>query len=290
MLHRFHDPAVVTALCATLAAAAPAAAQDTAQDAPPLDTVMATVGETEITLGHMIAASTTLHEQYRQLPAGQLVQGIGQQLISQEVLRQAHEGDLPPPARYLLENEERAIAADAVMDTITAKAVTETELRAAYDEKYGETGDTTEYRAAHILVETEDEAQKLAQEIADGANFAALAQAHSTGPSGPSGGDLGWFGEGVMVPAFEEAVAAMEPDEVSAPVQTQFGWHLIKLHETRAKEKPAFEEVRAELVQQLSRAAIEARVEALRAQTDIDASGIDGMDPALIKRFDLLEN
>jgi len=285
MLQRLRALGLVTAL----AAAAPAAAQDTAQDAPPLDTVMARVGETEITLGHMIAARTTLPDQFGQLPAAQLLQGIREQLISQTLLVQTYEGAMPPAARYLLENERSAIIAGVVMDSITAEAVTETELRASYDAEYGATGDTTEYRAAHILLDAEDEAQKLAREIADGANFAALAQEHSTGPSGASGGDLDWFGEGVMVPAFEEAVAALEPGEVSAPVQTQFGWHLIKLYETRAKEKPAFEEVRDELANRLAQAAIEARINDLSAQTDIDRSGSEGIDPALINQFDLLE-
>ena len=90
-----------------------------------------------------------------------------------------------------------------------------------------------EYNASHILVATEGEAIQLKIEIDDGADFSQSARDNSTGPSGPSGGELGWFGPGVMVPPFEKAVFALEVGEVSNPVQTLFGWHLIKLNQVR---------------------------------------------------------
>ena len=89
---------------------------------------------------------------------------------------------------------------------------------------------TTEIRASHILVKTEEEAKKLYDEIKDGKSFAEIAQAVSLCPSGKNGGDLGFFGKGVMVKTFEDAAFALENiGEVSQPVQTQFGWHLIQL-------------------------------------------------------------
>ncbi|MDZ7710067.1 MAG: peptidylprolyl isomerase [Roseovarius sp.] len=282
MLQRLLAPVLFTALTA----AAPA----TAQDAPPLDTVIATVGETEITLGHMIALRVTLPEQYNQIPPDVLFKGVLDQLVQQELLSQAHEGDLSTVARLRLENEERAITASEMIGSLTDAAITAEALQAAYDSEYAETGDETEYRASHILVETEEKAKEIAGEIADGANFAALAQEHSTGPSGPSGGELGWFGAGVMVPEFSDAVAALEAGEVSGPVQTQFGWHLIKLNETRVKERPSLDEVRGELTETLRRQALDAHVAQLEAESDVDRSGSDGMDAALINRFDLLEN
>jgi len=139
-------------------------------------------------------------------------------------------------------------------------------------------------------VETEEKALDLAEELAGGANFAALAQEHSTGPSGPSGGELGWFGAGVMVPEFAEAVAALEVGAVSEPVQTQFGWHVIKLNETRTKERPSLDEVRDELAETLRSQALDAHIARLEAESDIDRSGSEGMDAELINRFDLLEN
>jgi peptidyl-prolyl cis-trans isomerase C len=283
MLQRLLAPA----LAAALAIGAPATAQD---DAPAPDTVMATVGETTITLGHMLALRATLPEQYNQIPAEILFRGVLDQLVQQELLRQAHEGELSPVARLRLDNEMRAITASEVIAEVTDAAVTDEALQDAYESEYADAADETEYRAAHILVETEEKAQELAAELAGGANFAALAQEHSTGPSGPSGGDLGWFGEGVMVPEFESAVTTLEVGAVSGPVQTQFGWHLIKLNETRVKEKPAFDAVRDDLADELRRQALDARIAELEADSAVDRSGSDGIDPALINRFDLLGN
>lgn len=278
---------LASALAATLAAGAPATAQE---DAPALDTVMATVGETEITLGHMLSLRATLPEQYNQIPSELLFRGVLDQLVQQELLRQSHEGELSAVAQLRLENESRAITAAEVIADVTGEAVTNEALQAAFDSEYVNTADETEYRASHILVETEEKANELVTEIAGGANFAALAQEHSTGPSGPSGGELGWFGEGVMVPEFESAVKTLTVGEVSEPVQTQFGWHVIKLNETRTKEKPALEEVRDELSDTLRRQALSAHLEQLEADNTVDRSASEGIDPALINRFDLLGN
>ena len=88
---------------------------------------------------------------------------------------------------------------------------------------------TTEIRASHILVKTEDEAKKLYDEIQNGKDFAQIAQEVSLCPSGQNGGDLGFFGKGMMVKPFEDAAFSLEIGEISQPVETQFGWHLIKL-------------------------------------------------------------
>ncbi len=88
---------------------------------------------------------------------------------------------------------------------------------------------TTEVRASHILVKTEQEAKDLLNEIKNGTSFADIAQSKSLCPSGQNGGDLGFFGKGVMVKEFEDAAFSLEVGQVSEPVQTQFGWHLIQL-------------------------------------------------------------
>jgi|SRR6056297_765222 len=287
MLHRLIAPA----LAAALVVGGPAAAQDDSQDdAPALDTVVATVGDTGITLGHMLALRITLPEQYGQIPPDVLFRGVLDQLVQQELLRQSHDGALSEVSQMRLDNERRAITAAEVIGAVTEEAVTEEALQEAYEAEYGGATDETEYRASHILVESEEKALSLAEEIADGANFAALAQEHSTGPSGPSGGELGWFGTGVMVPDFENAIMALDTGEVSDPVQTQFGWHLIKLNETRTKAQPDFAEVRDELSDTLRRQALDAHVTKLETRQEVDRSGSDGLDPALVNRFDLLEN
>jgi len=146
-----------------------------------------------------------------------------------------------------------------------------------------------EYKAAHILVETEEEAQAVVEELEGGADFAAVAKEKSTGPSGPNGGDLGWFSKGMMVAPFEEAVVGMEAGALSAPVQTQFGWHVIKLEETRVKEAPSLDEVRDELRTKVEQDAVTAHIDALVENANVDKSGVEGVDPAMLSNTDLLE-
>lgn len=261
-----------------------------AQDDPSAKTVVATVGDTEITLGHMLALRAGLPQQYDQIPPEVLFKGVLDQLVQQTLLMQAHEGTPSLAAQVQLDNERRAILAADVADDVLNDALTDEALQEAYEARYSGAEPETEYKAAHILVETEDEAQKLIEEIEGGANFAALAQEHSTGPSGPSGGDLGWFGDGVMVPAFFDAVAALGEGGVSAPVQTQFGWHVIQLKETRVKERPALDEVRDELTGELRQAAFDAYIAELEAESSVAREAGDALDPALINQTDLLEN
>ena len=197
--------------------------------APNSGTVVATVNGTEITLGHMAAARSGLPEQYLQLPDDVLFKAILDQLVNQTILANRFEGDAPAPVQRRLENERRSLIASTVIEQIVEEKLTDDALKAAYDAKYAEATPDKEFKAAHILVETEEDAKKIVEELAAGADFTELAKERSTGPSGPNGGDLGWFGKGMMVPAFEEAVAGMEDGAISNPVQTQFGWHVIKI-------------------------------------------------------------
>ncbi len=277
------------ATCALLMGAfgtAPVLAQD---DAPSADTVVATVDGTEITLGHMLILRAGLPEQFRQVPADVLFPGIIDQLIQQTLLADAHEGDLPRRAALALENERRALIAAEEMATIAEAAVTDEAIQAYFDENYIGGEAVTEYNAAHILVETEEEAQALVEEARGGADFGALAEEHSTGPSGPSGGALGWFSEGMMVEPFQLAVEGMEAGAISDPVQTQFGWHVIKLVETRAQDAPKLEDVSAEIVDTLRQEAIAQKVTELQEAGEVDRAAGDALDPALLNQMNLLE-
>lgn len=253
------------------------------------DTVVATVNGTEITLAHMIVLKQRLPQQYQSLPANVLFDGILDQLVQQTVLGQSG-GELSPGSRATLENEERALKASELIQSITDVAITDEALQEAYEETYAEVVPETEYNASHILVETEEEALAIIEELEGGAEFALVAQEKSTGPSGPNGGQLGWFGAGAMVPTFEEAVVALEPETVSAPVQTQFGWHVIRLNESRLKEAPTLDMVREDLVAQLRQVAVEARVTELTDGADITRKTVDDIDPALLDNLSLLEN
>lgn len=241
---------VVPILVAALSGAA--GAQDAG--APDADTVVATVNGQEITLGHLIAARATLDERFDSLPAEELYNGILRQLIQQTALAQTVE-NLPPLVALTLENEERSLKAGEAVENQLVGAVTEEDIQAAYDEAMADFETKEEYNASHILLPTQEEAQAVKDDIDGGANFAATAREKSTGPSGPNGGELGWFGTGMMVPDFEAATIALEVGQVSDPVQTQFGWHVIKLNDVRKTEPPTLESVRETIEQNLRTAA-----------------------------------
>jgi peptidyl-prolyl cis-trans isomerase C len=279
-----HRTPLLVAIPLIASLAFPALAQDSDVTA---DTVVATVNGSDITVGHMMVVRARLPQQYQQLEPQVLFDGILDQLIQQALLGQ-QAGDLTTANRLILENEERALLSSQVIAEAARAATTDEAIQAAYDETYANSGGDTEYNAAHILIETEEEAQAIIAELEGGADFATLAAERSVGPSGPNGGDLGWFGAGMMVPQFEEAVFALEPGTVSAPVQTQFGWHVILLKETRQTEAPTLDEVRDELVEQVQRAAIEAQVAALEAKADITRPDAGAFDPALLNDFSLI--
>ena len=266
--------------------AAPATEKSTDATA---DTVVATVDGHDITLGHMILIRQALPPQYGQLPPEVLFKGILDQLVQQTALADAWGDSEPTRVKLAMENEKRSLIAAEEVGKVLETAVTDEALQKAYDETYGSAEAETEYKAAHILVENEDEAKAIEEELKGGADFAAVAKEKSTGPSGPNGGELGWFGKGMMVPEFETAVMALKPGEVSAPVKTQFGWHVIKLEETRLKEKPSLEEVKDELRSQVEQDAVKAHIDALVEKANVDRSAADGIDPALLNNADLLE-
>ncbi|NJO38685.1 MAG: hypothetical protein HC871_15110, partial [Rhizobiales bacterium] len=125
-----------------------------------------------------------------------------------------------------------------------------------------------EVRARHILLASEDDAKAVIAELEGGADFSELAKEKSTGPSGPQGGDLGYFKKGQMVPEFGDAAFAMDVGSTSAaPVKTQFGFHVIKVEDKR-KVEPSFEETEPQIRQEVARAIVTALVEDLRGRRD----------------------
>lgn len=251
-------------------------------------TVVATVNGTEITLGHMIALRESLPPQYQTLPDDVLFRGILDQLIQQETLKQAT-GDLSVRHSVTLENEQRGYISGVAIERVVAEAVTDEALQAAYDARFKDAAPQTEYNAAHILVETEEEAEKLKADLAGGADFAELAKAHSTDTgSGAAGGDLGWFGLGVMVKPFEDAVVGATVGEVTGPIATDFGFHLILVKETRVAEQPTLDMVRDELAAEIENAAITAKIDELTQGATITREG-EGLDPELLKNSSLID-
>lgn len=271
---------------ATLGLALTLAMPAQAQDA---NTVVATVNGKDITIGHMILARTTLPEQYQQLPDDVLFEGILKQLVEQSLLADSFTGDLPKRISISLENEKRSLIAGERVEAVLTAALTDEAIQAAYDSKYAGAEPTQEYNASHILVETEEEALALKSELDAGADFASAAKEKSTGPSGSNGGALGWFGKGAMVPSFEAAVADLDVGAVSAPVKTQFGWHVIILNETRNASAPTLAEVRPELEDALRESALSNAIEILREKADVDQSGAEGINPSVLSDLSVVE-
>ena len=281
---------ILTKLTASAALALVLAAPAMAQDEMTADTVVATVNGQEITLGHMLMIRATLPDQYQQLPNEVLWDGILDQLVQQEALSQDDSATETRRVRVAIDNERRALLAAEVVAKVADEAVTDEAVQAAYDEQYANADQGIEYSAAHILVETQEEAAAIAEEAKGGADFAALAREKSTGPSGPNGGDLGWFAAGMMVGEFQTAVEALEPGQVSDPVQTQFGWHVIKLNETRAKAAPPLDEVRAEIAGQLQQQAVTDYIDQLVAGAEVTRTDKADIDPSVLSNLDLLED
>lgn len=258
-----------------------------AQDAS--DTV-ATVNGTEITLGHMIAVYENLPEQYTQYPADVLWTGIMDQLINQQLLATAPEARNSLRVRLAVENERRALLAAQAAQSIIADATSEQALQDAYDAKFGADSLGREFNASHILVETEAEAEAAIERALNGEDFAALARELSTGPSGPNGGSLGWFGRGMMVQPFQDAVDILEVGQVSGPVQTQFGWHVIKLNDAREQAAPPVEDVTEQLLEELQQQAISDALETLAADAVIDRTIGQDLDPSLLLNSALMDD
>ncbi len=268
---------ILTAFCATFAA--PLAAQDTG-----MNTVVAIIDGETITMTHVLDIRRQLPEQYQSIPPAQLLPGIVDQLIQQRVL--ANAAPEPHWIDEAISNQRASLLAGEAVVALAESAVSPEAVQAFYDEQFGNFTGEPQFNASHILVETEDEAASLVEKANAGADFSELAKEFSTGPSGPSGGELGWFGRGMMVPAFEAAVRALEVGQISAPVETQFGWHVVRLNDTRTESAPAIEDVREDIVGQLRSIALDARVTELRAAADIEIT-LEGVDPELLNTLSL---
>ncbi len=256
-----------------LSAAGPVFAQTPAPVDP--STVVATVNgesltEREVQLAlDELAPGAAIDEQKREQLIGFL---INVKLVAQA----AKEKKLPDSQDF---QDKLAFLRDkALMQTylenIGDEAVTDEALKKVYDETVKDVKPEQEVRARHILVETEDDAKKVAERIAKGEDFATVAKEASTDPgSGAEGGDLGFFTKEQMVPEFADAAFKLDAGQVSAPVKSQFGWHIIKVEEKRERPIPQFDEVRSQIEDFVRKRAQEEAVKKLLDQAKIERVG-----------------
>lgn len=283
MIYRHSLAAILAAGLAF--AALPSVAQTTSDTNAPAaegqadgDRVAARVNGEEIMLSEVMNMIQDLPEQYRQIPINALYPLLVRRAVNNKLmLVEADKSDIADNEQLKADVEEfrRNRTLELFLIETIEKGTTEEKLQAAYQDYVANAEPEPKIHARHILVKTEDEAKALITELDGGADFAELAKTKSTGPSGPQGGDLGYFGQGQMVPAFEEAALAMDVGEHSkTPVQTRFGWHVIKI-EDRIQYK-TFEDKAPELRSQMSGEILSAFIDELRAEAEIEEFQIDG--------------
>jgi peptidyl-prolyl cis-trans isomerase C len=175
---------------------------------------------------------------------------------------------------------ERRALRDAFFDVKIHNAVDEAEAKKIYDEKIGQVKPEQEIHARHILVSTPEEAKEVSERLKKGEDFATVAKEKSKDASA-EGGDLGWFARGQMVKPFEDAAFALDVGQISEPIQTQFGWHIIKVEEKRDQALPSFDQVKEAIIGQLVQAKAQEVVTGLR-----DSAKIEIVDPELKKSME----
>lgn len=206
-----------------------------------------------------------------------------QYVIENELMAGAGEKDslnnaanFPDRVKY---HQRRALR-DAYFDASIRNAVSEEAAKKIYDEKIGSVKPEQEVHARHILVATEAEAKEVAERLKKGEDFATVAKEKSK-DTNAEGGDLGFFARGQMLKPFEDAAFALDVGKISDPVQTQFGWHIIKVEEKRDQPAPTFDQVKEAILSQLVQQKAQDVVTGLR-----DAAKIEVVDPELKKSMD----
>ena len=240
---------------------------------------VAEVNGSVIYLDEVMQLAEQVPDEYRRQPLGNYFDQLVDELIDTRLAAKAGADaqlDSDPLIADAMAMAMRKVLAEAYLAQELRNAVTEDEVRAAYDRFVADADSREEVRAAHILVPDAVKAEALIAELDAGADFAELAREHSTGPSGPNGGDLGYFPRGAMVPAFETAAFSMEVGSYSAfPVQTQFGFHILNVMDKRTGEAPAFDVMREQLAQTLTRQALVRQLELLRVGAEISRRSFD---------------
>lgn len=243
-----------------------------AQDASP-DKVVATVNGQEITQSSMDFAAAQFKQTLDRMPEDQRKTVLVDVLVDMVLLAQAGKGqglDETPDFKERIS----FLTTQALRDAYFAKnidgQVTEADVKARYDKEFADYKGEPEISASHILVEAEDTAKEIIKDLDGGKDFAELAKEKSTGPSGPNGGALGYFGKGRMVKEFEDAAFALEEGSYTKqPVKTQFGWHVIKVNEKRTQPAPAFDQVEPQLRQAMIREKFDEVMTRLKADAEI---------------------
>jgi len=267
------------------APAADAASSAAPPPAPTPSSVVATVGNEQITEADLAFAYEDLGQQVQQIPPDQLRAVLLAQVIDLQLFAQAgHAANVENDDLYKLRLSylvdralRRAYTKSQISDTIT-----QDQIKAEYDKQVAAMPTQDEVHARHILVSSEDDAKAIKAQLDAGADFTALAKEKSIEPGArDSGGDLGYFTADKMVKPFADAAFKLKVNEISQPIQTQFGWHVIQVLDRRPAAKPTLQDLTPQIAQQLYIQKYTAMFDALRAKTTITIP-----DPALKAQVD----
>lgn len=278
---RIHMPLGAGVLAVLLGFGLPAAAQEDT------DKVIATIGGKPVYQSELSLAMTDLDQQFDRLPDEQKTAAALSALLDIKLMAQQAEnagfGKGVEFERRLGFLKDRALHNDYFKSKVV-DGVTEEAVRERYEKEVAATPPEKEIKARHILVDSEEQAKAVIEALDGGADFVELAKERSTGPSGPQGGDLGYFTRGRMVPEFEEAAFALEKDGYTKePVKTQFGWHIIKVEDMRDRPPPAFEQVGEQIRRVLLQEQYLALIQEAREATTVEVT-----DPELRKLLDTM--
>lgn len=227
----------------------------------------------DLWLDDVLRAAERLPEEFQQAPLENYYSQLVADMIDSQLAATAARNDAydkkPKIAAAMRMAANRVLAESWLAEKVRAE-ITQTAIQSAYDKFVADTVSREQVTASHILVETEAEANAVIADLQDGSDFAELAKERSTGPSGPNGGALGTFGRGQMVPAFETAAFNLAIGSFSdTPVQTQFGWHIIKVDDKEIAPAPNLETMRDQLANNLSTQTLGRLLEELRSGQDI---------------------
>jgi peptidyl-prolyl cis-trans isomerase C len=244
------------------------------------DAVVALVDGHEIRNSDVDEALQQLPPEYRNMPSEDLRNAVVEQLIDRHLMvKRARDQGLnnDPSVRNTMKQLEARVLEQTYLRRTVESKVTDEAVRRRYERDKDTLKRDKQVRARHILVKTREEAMDILREVSRGKDFAELAREKSIGPSKTQGGDLGYFTREAMLPAFSQMAFSLKKGEVGrAPVQTQYGWHVIKVEDIKDAAPPAFEEARDELRSEMGEEVIDSEIKRLREDAKVERFGADG--------------
>ncbi len=237
------------------------------------DAVLARVNGVDIRQSDLTSAEDEIGGNMPQMAPEQkrdyLLAYLGDVILLSQAAQQQKIGDRDS-VKHRLEFERNKVLMEALLQDVGKAAMTDDAMHKVYDEAVKQMSNEQEVHARHILVPTEDEAKAIEADLKKGADFATLAKQKSKDPGAADGGDLGYFTKDQMVPEFAEVAFRLDKGQISDPVKTQFGWHIIKVEDKRIKPTPTFDEVKGQIENYVAHRAQAEMVQKLRSAANIE--------------------